>query len=152
MRKIKGDILLKLILYIGVLVLGACGSESDNNSKVDYVVFDKDVKATLVNPTTLNINTDMSESVFLEEKDYGIRLSMFSDNKFYFDIEGIGEGAGFWSYSDKGYFHLHARYERSPAGLNFFIISLDSLSTKIDVIFDDRYGVQRRSLKVSTPY
>ena len=137
-----------LLLLVSLVILPSCGRDENKSAKVRYVEFSEDQKIGLVNQGELNINTQIQSSVSLVEEEYGIMLSMFKDHKFYYKITGIGEGAGFWKYNEKGYFHLHANYSRSPSGLNFFIINLDESGENLDVLFDDRFGVQRRSVTV----
>ena len=137
-----------LIIMLIALSQYSCGSEEKTKTITDYLSFPEERRLELVNQNPLNINTNHEKSTSFVEEDYGMILSLFSDGKFYYKIEGLGEGAGFWKYKERGYFHLHANYLRSPNGLNFFIISLDEQGSIIDVVFDDRFGVQRKRVKV----
>ena len=136
------------MLYVLAVSLSSCGSEKGTQTITDYLTFPETRRQELVNQSSFSARTDLKTATSLVETDYGMKLSMFSDGKFYYNIDGIGEGAGLWTYNERGYFHLHANYIRSPSGLNFFVISLDEKGTVIDVVFDDRFGVQRKRVQV----
>ena len=73
-------------------------------------------------------------------------LSMFKDHKFYYKITGIGEGAGFLSIMKKD---IPSTQITPDLHLDLiFIINLDRSGENLDVLFDDRFGVQRRSVTV----
>ena len=145
----KGAKLKYLFLFLLTSIQFSCGTQEKTKPITDYVSFPNQRREELVNQSSLSISTDHSKATSFVETEYGLLLSMFSDGKFYYRITGLGEGVGFWKYEKKGYFHLHANYSRSPNGLNFFIIALDKTGSKIDVVFDDRFGVQRKRVEIT---
>ena len=84
-----------LITILVLLSHFSCGSDKKTETITDYLSFPEDKKLELINQSPLSLDTDHSKATSLVEPEYGMVLSMFADGKFYYNIDGLGEGAGF---------------------------------------------------------
>lgn len=127
-----------LVLMVLSFVLCSCGKES--SSGADNFYYEETNESTfnsLINNSNLRGDRTTTSEVTVFNSDYPFYFWIYDDNKFLYDLPGMAEGTGEWSY-ESGAMVLRAELSR------FDLVVTISKITKNEYIFsfDDRNGPQ----------
>ena len=80
--------------------------------------------------------------------DYPIRISLYNNGKFYYQVDELGAGIGDWKYENGG---LHLTSRRKIFDLNFYVTAAGETGDQVEVKFFDRHGFNRFPLDFRNP-
>ncbi len=86
----------------------------------------------------------MSEEKIFHSDDYPMRFALYEDNRFYYQVDELGDGWGRWALED-GYMKLYAA--RAFFEMRFVVSGAEAIGEERIIKFRDRSGI--RSYKVS---
>lgn len=80
--------------------------------------------------------------------DYPIRLAIFDNGQFYYQVDELGTGYGEWVYHEGG---LRLTAKRKIFDMNFFLSAANEQGDAVVVKFFDRYGMNSYNLDFRNP-
>ena len=92
-----------------------------------------------VNQKSLPTSPNLSLDITISNDDYPIELALYSDGKFYYMLENLGDGNGTWTFKN-GKVRLYA--ERRLFDMHILIKALEEEAKKVGIEFADRFGPQ----------
>ena len=98
----------------------------------------------------LNQAAEKIESIkLLQTSDqYPIRLAIYDDGQFYYQVDQLGNGTGTWKYEDGG---LKLTTRRKIFDMNFYVTAVSAEGDKLVVKFFDRHGYNEYPLEFRDP-
>jgi hypothetical protein len=81
-------------------------------------------------------------------EDYPIRIVLYNNGRFYYQVDELGQGIGDWKYEDGG---LRLTSRRRVFDLNFYLTAAAETGDEILVKFFDRHGFNQYSLNFRNP-
>ena len=139
--------------YLKIILFSACVSMFGCSNNYKMVQFQRDeafFKAYQNPAEDLGQAAARIESVKLLQTndDYPIRLSIYSNGKFYYQVDELGNGIGDWHYENGG---LRLTSRRKIFDLNFYVTAAEQTGDKIVVKFFDRHGFNQFPLDFRNP-
>ena len=139
--------LIKTTLFISCLFTLGC---SGDYKMVDYQR-DEKFFTTFQNPST-EIGEAAAKietlKLFQTNDDYPIRLAIYDNGKFYYQVDELGTGIGDWKYEDGG---LKLTTRRKIFDLNFYLTATAAEGEELVVKFFDRHGFNQHKLEYRNP-
>lgn len=89
-----------------------------------------------------------SVKLLMTNDDYPIRLSLYSNGRFYYQVDELGTGVGDWKYENGG---LHLTSRRKIFDLNFYVTAAEQTGDKMVVKFFDRHGFNQYPINFRNP-
>ncbi len=80
--------------------------------------------------------------------DYPIRLVIYDNGKFYYQVDELGTGIGDWKFEDGG---LTLTTRRKIFDLNFYLTAAAEAGDEVVVKFIDRHGFNQHKLEYRNP-
>lgn len=127
-------------LALMTLLLFSCGKKSED---VELVEVKAEAFSPYINDKNMPSTPNLSLDKYLVDNTYPIALSLYKDQKFYYDLPNLGDGTGTWSYSE-GRIELRAELELFDMYIELY--TADAAAKRILIRFRDRHG--RNTIKM----
>lgn len=151
---------MKIIALLSLLTIISCGGDFDygnfprDKSHYDKIINDKSISESKTflqtKKVTSNTNPDLKEDIYLENSSFGIKVALYKNGKFYYQLADLGmkgDGYGNWNFRD-GIFIIDTNGKRSLFDVILHIFSADPEAKTYKVRFRDRFGWQVLKLNV----
>lgn len=130
--------LILIYLILGLSSLSSCIPSGDKSEAKVFVTTEEHFTK-YVNQKTLPASPNLSVDITISNDDYPIELALYSDGKFYYMLENLGDGNGTWTFKN-GKVRLYA--ERRLFDMHILIKALEEEAAKVGIEFADRFGPQ----------
>lgn len=81
-------------------------------------------------------------------EDFPIRVALYDNGKFYYQVDELGTGIGEWKFDDGG---LKLTTRRKIFDMNFYVTAADTTGDALVVKFFDRHGFNQYKLEYRNP-
>ena len=135
---------MKLSLF-AILFLISCGS---SNEEFTFFQLENQAFEHIVNQSALEAKDDQA-AITLSNEEYPVHVSLYLNNRFYYDLPSLGDGEGTWKI-EEGKIVLEAK--RTLFDMYIEVKSIDCYAEELTLSFIDRFGPQViRVRKVGAP-
>lgn len=144
--KKSSHFLISSFILIAVSILTGCSDVSMVENKRDEAFYKK-----MNNPSTdqAQAETKLADLKVIETSEsYPMRIALFDNNQFYYQIDRLGNGTGTWKFSS-GALELIAN--RPIFDMNFVLSAAQPEGDALVVRFIDRFGINRVESWVRDP-
>lgn len=129
-----------IFILIG-LTLFSCGSEQ---SEKESFAVDSALFSPYINEMPMPEQPNPATDKLIVNESYPIKIALYEDNTFYYDLPNLGDGKGTYSIVD-GKIALSA--ERTLFVMYIEMKASDELAENVHIVFRDRFGLQTLDMK-----
>lgn len=86
--------------------------------------------------------------LLLTSEEYPIRLALYENGQFYYQVDELGTGTGRWFFEDGG---LRLNAKRKVFDMNFYLTAAEAEGNDLLVKFYDRRGLNQYKLQFRNP-
>lgn len=139
---------MRILILFALVMMVSCRPEFRSQNPFTWYPKDKKFFSGFINNKNTPTEINRTQVARLVNHAYPIELALFSDGKFYYYLENLGDGTGTWSFLD-GQLKLYA--ERKLFAMNIGIHSISESDKDIAVDFTDRFGTQYLQMEYLGP-